>query len=553
MGTRGRQTRGAKAEAKTPVHGVVPSIRKQKTAKVSATGKTVKNEDGVQLAPVATKLVRTPKAAVEDESGDDHDWEHAMTDEQEEEEDEKDEVEDEDDEEEDEEEKDEDTKPSKEKAAPSTRRDVRSKAAADVSTKKSVKTAGLKSPKVSGREDVNCRVFVGSLTTNTKVLTLRAYCDRFGYDLEKIIMIEKKNYAFVIFTSASDAKNFVRGIGADGKNLLDENGLHVLNGKSINVSIATPKDDSRAPPALPDLQMSPEDAQVMASVEQMLKIFVGGIPDINDEEFTAYFGKYGTLVSCAVVRDSATKRCKGYGFVKYDSLSAIKKVLSEKHVMQGRLVDVKFAQRPSLPPAEGSGAPPPAFNRTGGGGYGAGDSPRARGDWKEGDYFAQNHKNQSYAHRPDSRKPNSPKVINGPIMPDTNVMNMMVSGGGARGGVPVGGWAQNSAPPILPDMAPPVPMMPQPPSIPGEQQQQQQQQQQQYQQQLEEHKRQMQQFQQFLTTQLQNAFAPATGAPNHQPHPPPPPPAQAPPSVGVAMKRNNNNNVQQQGRRYKPY
>lgn len=57
------------------------------------------------------------------------------------------------------------------------------------------------------------------------------------------------------------------------------------------------------------------------------KIFVGGIhPDTTEESLKEHFSKFGTIVDHVIIKDPATKRSRGFGFVKYSESSAVDEV-----------------------------------------------------------------------------------------------------------------------------------------------------------------------------------------------------------------------------------
>jgi RNA recognition motif-containing protein len=47
-------------------------------------------------------------------------------------------------------------------------------------------------------------------------------------------------------------------------------------------------------------------------------MFIGGLTvNTTDEMLRDFYAKWGDLVDCIVMRDSATKRSRGFGFVTY--------------------------------------------------------------------------------------------------------------------------------------------------------------------------------------------------------------------------------------------
>lgn len=87
------------------------------------------------------------------------------------------------------------------------------------------------------------------------------------------------------------------------------------------------------------------------------KIFVGGIPlALSETTFREHFEKYGEITDVQIVKDRATGdvvnflglifvgRSRGFGFVRFQDPSSVKKVMKEKHYLGSKLVEVKKAE-----------------------------------------------------------------------------------------------------------------------------------------------------------------------------------------------------------------
>ena len=60
----------------------------------------------------------------------------------------------------------------------------------------------------------------------------------------------------------------------------------------------------------------------------------------------AYFDKFGTIKDAIIMRDRATNRSRGFGFVTFVDSASVAAVLAEQyHELDGRKVEVK----PALP------------------------------------------------------------------------------------------------------------------------------------------------------------------------------------------------------------
>lgn len=112
------------------------------------------------------------------------------------------------------------------------------------------------------------------------------------------------------------------------------------------------------------------------------KIFVGGLPpDCGEDKLVEHFEVYGTIVDSVVMKDRATGKPRGFGFVTFDNTDSAEAVMAdiETHQIDGKWIEVKRADG-NKPKGDGGGggkggfqAPAHgAFNPAfGGGGKGA--------------------------------------------------------------------------------------------------------------------------------------------------------------------------------------
>uniref|UniRef100_A0A914WFX3 RRM domain-containing protein n=1 Tax=Plectus sambesii TaxID=2011161 RepID=A0A914WFX3_9BILA len=75
------------------------------------------------------------------------------------------------------------------------------------------------------------------------------------------------------------------------------------------------------------------------------KMFIGGLSwQTTAEGLRDYFGKFGEVNECMVMRDPATKRARGFGFITFTDSSSVDKVLAqEQHDLDGKKIDPKVA------------------------------------------------------------------------------------------------------------------------------------------------------------------------------------------------------------------
>lgn len=87
------------------------------------------------------------------------------------------------------------------------------------------------------------------------------------------------------------------------------------------------------------------------------KIFVGGLSwETTDEKLKEYFSKYGEVTDSIIMKDSASGRPRGFGFVTFRETQSVMTALQEpKHHLDGKTIDPKRAFNPS---AQKKGVPP---------------------------------------------------------------------------------------------------------------------------------------------------------------------------------------------------
>jgi RNA recognition motif-containing protein len=95
------------------------------------------------------------------------------------------------------------------------------------------------------------------------------------------------------------------------------------------------------------------------------KLYVGNLPyAASEDDVKEHFSKAGTVTSVALIKDRATGRAKGFGFVEMSSADEAQKAISMFHGQDfmGRSITVNVARPPENRPPRTGG------DRRGGGG-----------------------------------------------------------------------------------------------------------------------------------------------------------------------------------------
>ena len=69
------------------------------------------------------------------------------------------------------------------------------------------------------------------------------------------------------------------------------------------------------------------------------KLFIGGISwDTNEDRLKEYFRAFGEVLEAVIMKDRATGRARGFGFVVFADPAVAERVVMEKHLIDGRNV-----------------------------------------------------------------------------------------------------------------------------------------------------------------------------------------------------------------------
>lgn len=74
------------------------------------------------------------------------------------------------------------------------------------------------------------------------------------------------------------------------------------------------------------------------------KLFIGGISwETTEDKLKSYFSAFGDVVEAVIMKDRATGRARGFGFIVFADPSVADMVVLEKHSIDGRMVEAKKA------------------------------------------------------------------------------------------------------------------------------------------------------------------------------------------------------------------
>ncbi|XP_026454350.1 heterogeneous nuclear ribonucleoprotein D0-like [Papaver somniferum] len=178
------------------------------------------------------------------------------------------------------------------------------------------------------------RIFVGGLSMETNEDTLKDHFKKFGEVVEAVIIKHRdtrslKGFGYVHFSdpSVADKVLFKR---------------HVILGRLVGVEKAAPKPGVGHNNPYNQKGFSKKSSENDGQFRTK-KIFVGGLPhSLTEEEFKAYFEKFGRTTDVVLPCTPSKDRHKGFGFVTFDSEEAVENVMQKRfHELYGKAVEVK--------------------------------------------------------------------------------------------------------------------------------------------------------------------------------------------------------------------
>ncbi|KAL6844973.1 hypothetical protein ACP4OV_025146 [Aristida adscensionis] len=147
---------------------------------------------------------------------------------------------------------------------------------------------------------------------------LREYMSKFG-PLDDCVVIKDRSsgrsrgFGYVTFSSVEDAKNVLEC-------------EHVLGSRTLEVKIATPKEEMRAPG------------------KKATRIFVARIPQsVNESMLREHFEAFGKIIDLYMPKEPGSKGHRGIGFITFESADSVDNIMQETHELGGTAIVVDRA------------------------------------------------------------------------------------------------------------------------------------------------------------------------------------------------------------------
>ncbi|RYP88564.1 hypothetical protein DL769_000260 [Monosporascus sp. CRB-8-3] len=99
-----------------------------------------------------------------------------------------------------------------------------------------------------------------------------------------------------------------------------------------------------APPPQQDMSAHSFHSTRGPSAKEDGKMFIGGLNwETTDQSLRDYFSQFGEVTECTVMRDGATGRSRGFGFLTFKDPKCVNIVMVKEHFLDGKIIDPKRA------------------------------------------------------------------------------------------------------------------------------------------------------------------------------------------------------------------
>lgn len=97
------------------------------------------------------------------------------------------------------------------------------------------------------------------------------------------------------------------------------------------------------PPMPPQPNQQAPRVPVKADISKdNCKMFIGGLNwETTEDGLKNYFSKYGNVVELKIMKDGATGRSRGFGFLTFENPSSVDEVVKTQHILDGKVIDPK--------------------------------------------------------------------------------------------------------------------------------------------------------------------------------------------------------------------
>nr|AAC47508.1 testis-specific-RRM-protein [Drosophila melanogaster] len=177
------------------------------------------------------------------------------------------------------------------------------------------------------------KIFIGGLSTQTTVETLRGFFSQFGIVADAVVLRDP-------VSNHSRGFGFVTYVDPKSVEIVQRARPHTIDNKIVETKHALPRQDFKRGGGVGSVVGS---FGCEAGFMNSKRIFLGGLKEYHDENIVReYFSQFGPVASVKLLMDRETGRQRAFGFLEFvDPSSAEKALAPRKHWILQTLVEVK--------------------------------------------------------------------------------------------------------------------------------------------------------------------------------------------------------------------
>jgi len=183
-------------------------------------------------------------------------------------------------------------------------------------------------------EEANRKVFVGGLDYETDDASLKNYFEQWGELSDFVVMKfpdtkRSRGFGFVTYRETDMLEECFSALP------------HTIDGKTVEIKRATPRDENRGSNA----RKGQFDNEIDPESKSMRKLFLGGLSyNSTEDTVKAHFEQYGELVDCVIMKFPDSGRSRGFGFVTFETSQQLDDCQNNRpHEIDGKTVETKRA------------------------------------------------------------------------------------------------------------------------------------------------------------------------------------------------------------------
>ncbi|XP_022330223.2 uncharacterized protein LOC111128721 isoform X7 [Crassostrea virginica] len=183
------------------------------------------------------------------------------------------------------------------------------------------------------------KLFIGGLSWDTDQDSLLNYFSQYGEVIDCVVMKNQqtgksRGFGFVTFNDAQCVDTVLSAAP------------HSIDGRQVDAKPCNPKAANKGP----------KDGGGRGHREggggggggggdKDKKIFMGGLPNVDEDFLRNFFGKYGKVLDVNIMIDQQNKKSRGFGFLTFESEDAVDQVCAEHFInINGKQVECKRAE-----------------------------------------------------------------------------------------------------------------------------------------------------------------------------------------------------------------